>query len=117
MHTWQLGRAERHGATLMRMIDKYHTEKPIRNQDDFNHCLMQLCHAKNAMSRHEGYTPELWVLGKMKPVPGSNTNQYLDSASFSGLDLETTRALVFRSSCPAERRPELPSSEQTTVPL
>lgn len=93
---WQLGRAERHGAILMRMIDKYHTEKPIRNQEDFNHCLMQLCHAKNAMSRHEGYTPELWVLGKMKPVPGSNTNQYLDSASFSGLDMETTEGARFQ---------------------
>lgn len=93
---WQLGRAERHGATLMRMIDKYHTEKPIRNEEDFNQCLMQLCHAKNAMSRHEGYTPELWVLGKMKPVPGSNTNQFLDSASFSGLDLETTEGARFQ---------------------
>ena len=48
------------------------------------------------MSRHEGYTPELWVLGKMKPIPGSNTNQYLDSASFSGLDNETTEGSRFQ---------------------
>ena len=93
---WQLGRAERHGATLMRMIDKYHAERPICNHDDFNQCLVHLCHAKNAMSRHEGYTPELWVLGKMKPVPGGNSNQYLDSASFSGLDDATTEGSRFQ---------------------
>ena len=93
---WQLGRAERHGATLLRMIDKYHEEKPIRNAEDFNQCLLQLCHAKNAMSRHEGYTPELWVLGKMKPIPGSNMTDFLDSASFRGLDCESTEGSRFQ---------------------
>ena len=93
---WQLGRAERHGATFMRMIDKYHLERPICDQDDFSQRLIHLRHAKNRMSRHEGYTSELWVLGKMKPVPGPNSNQYLDSASFSGLDGETTDGSRFQ---------------------
>ena len=53
---WQLGRAERHGAILMHMISKYHGDHPILNYHDFEHCLVQL-----SMSRHEGYTPELWV--------------------------------------------------------
>ena len=44
--------------------------------------LFTCVNAKNAMSRHEGYTPELWVLGKMKPVPGSLASGQLDSASF-----------------------------------
>ena len=88
--------AERHGATLMRMIDKFHEEKPIRNHDDFNQCLLQLCHAKNAMSRHAGYTPELLAVGKMKPIQGSNTNQYLDSASFLGLERESTEGSKFQ---------------------
>ena len=93
---WQLGRAERHGATLLRMIDKFHEEKPIRNAEDFNQCLLQLCHAKNAMSRHEGYTPELWVLGKMKPIPGSNMSGFLDSAGFRGLDCDSTEGSRFQ---------------------
>eukprot|EP00435_Cladocopium_sp_Y103_P071338 s690_g37.t1 len=91
-----LCRAERHGATLMHMIDKFHEETPIQNQEDFNQCLMQLCHAKNAMSRHEGYTPELWVLGKVKPIPGSNMSSSSDSASFSGLDVDSTEGSRFQ---------------------
>ena len=92
---WQLGRAERHGATLMSMLDKYHSERPIQNWDDFTQGLIHLCNAKNAMSRHEGYTPELWVLGKMKPVPGSNSNDALDSASFRALDETSTEGTRF----------------------
>ena len=84
---WQLGRAERHGAILKHMIDKFHEDHLIGSPHDFEQCLIQLCNAKNALSRHEGFTPEMWVLGKMKPLPGCNTNPYLDSASFLGLDL------------------------------
>lgn len=83
---WQLGRAERHGAILMHMISKYHGDHPILNYHDFEHCLIQLCNAKNSMSRHEGYTPELWVLGKMRSLPGNNKDLYLDSSGFLGLD-------------------------------
>ena len=32
---WQLGRAERHGAILMHMISKYHSDQPILNFQDF----------------------------------------------------------------------------------
>jgi hypothetical protein len=66
MDSWQLGRAARNGGVLKHMLDKYHLEQPIRNDEDFNIGLMHFCNAKNAMSRHEGFTPELWVLGKMK---------------------------------------------------
>ena len=93
---WQLGRAERHGGTLMSMIDKYHAEHPITNAHEFEPCLIQLCNAKNSMSRHEGYTPEMWVLGKMKSIPGSNTNTFLDSASFAGLEELSTQGQKFQ---------------------
>ena len=53
---WQLGRAERHGAILKRMIDQYHADVPIKSHEDFEQCLIQLCNAKNSMSRHAGYT-------------------------------------------------------------
>ena len=92
---WQLGRAERHGATLLSMLDKYHSEKPIQSFEDFNQGLIHLCNAKNAMSRHEGYTPELWVLGKMKPVPGNNASGLPDSASFRALDDASTEGSKF----------------------
>ena len=52
------------------------------------------------MSRHDGYTPELWVLGKMKPSPGSISNGLLDSAGFAGLDEVTTEGSKFQTSPP-----------------
>eukprot|EP00435_Cladocopium_sp_Y103_P038295 s1525_g10.t1 len=93
---WQLGRAERNGAVLKHMLDKYHQERPISNHDEFNQGLLQLCNAKNAMSRHLGYTPELWVLGKMKPVPGSLSTGHLDSSSYLDCDESTTESSMFQ---------------------
>eukprot|EP00435_Cladocopium_sp_Y103_P039315 s274_g10.t1 len=92
---WQLGRAERHGAVLMHMLDKYHSEHPIQNFHDFEQGLIHLCGAKNAMSRHEGFTPELWVLGKMRALPGNNTDLYLDSASYLGLSEDAPEGRSF----------------------
>lgn len=42
------------------------------------------------MSRYAGYSPELWVLGKMRPLPGANSNPFLDSASASFSELNET---------------------------
>ena len=92
---WQLGRAERNGAVLKHMLDKYHLEQPIQCDEDFNIGLMHLCNAKNAMSRHEGFTPELWVLGKMKPIPGSLSSGSLDSAGYAGLESQSTEGSRF----------------------
>ena len=94
---WQLGRAERHGAVLKHMISKYHEEHPITSHEDFEQCLVQLCNAKNSLSRHEGFTPEMWVLGKMKPLPGCNTNAFMDSASFAGLEDQSTEGSRFQA--------------------
>ena len=46
------------------------------------------------MSRHEGFTPELWVLGKMRALPGDNADLYLDSAGFMGLNDESPEGAV-----------------------
>jgi len=94
---WQLGRAERHGSILKHMIDLYHAEHPIRNHEDFEQCLIHLCNSKNAMSRHEGFTPELWVLGKMRPLPGNNISAPTDSASYAGLDEPVTEGERFQT--------------------
>ena len=94
---WQLGRAERHGAILKHMIDLYHGDNPIKNHEDFEQCLVHLCNAKNSMSRHAGYSPELWVLGKMKPLPGNNISAPVDSASFAGLDETSTEGEKFHA--------------------
>ena len=75
---WQLGRAERNGAVLKHMTTKYHADHPIRTPEDFEHSLIHLCNARNAMSRYAGYSPELWVLGNMRPLPGANSNPFLD---------------------------------------
>ena len=82
---WQMGRCERHGGILLRMLDKFHVDQPIANWQDFERALQLLCNAKNSLSRHAGFTPEILVLGKSQHVPGSNTDD-TDSAGFLGLD-------------------------------
>ena len=76
---WQLGRCERHGAILQSMLDKYHAEHPIRNALDLEQALLNLCNAKNSLSRHRGYSPEILVLGKCQRLPGSNINEEMSS--------------------------------------
>jgi hypothetical protein len=78
---WQMGRCERHGGILLRMLDKFHVDQPIANWQDFERALQMLCNAKNSLSRHAGFTPEILVLGKSQHVPGSNTDD-TDSAGF-----------------------------------
>ena len=82
---WQMGRCERHGGILLRMLDKFHTDQPISNWQDFEIALQMLCNAKNSLSRHAGFTPEILVLGKSQHIPGSNSDD-TDSAGFLGMD-------------------------------
>ena len=94
---WQLGRAERHGSILKHMIDQYHERQPLQSFEQFEQCLIHLCNAKNSMSRHDGFAPELWVLGKMRPLPGNNISASMDSASFAGLDIASTEGERFQA--------------------
>ena len=82
---WQMGRCERHGGTLLRMLDKYHLDQPISNWQEFDTALQLLCNAKNSLSRHAEFTPEILVLGKSQHVPGSNLDE-TDSAGFLGFE-------------------------------
>ena len=82
---WQMGRCERHGGILLRMLDKFHVDQPISNWQEFEIALQMLCNAKNSLSRHAGFTPEILVLGKSQHIPGSNTDD-TDSAGFLGMD-------------------------------
>lgn len=93
---WQLGRAERHGAVLKHMLDRYHSDQPIKDDTSFEEALQLLRNAKNSMSRHAGYTPELLVLGKRQQVPGSNVDPN-DSASFEHLDSDELESSRFAS--------------------
>eukprot|EP00435_Cladocopium_sp_Y103_P069341 s209_g33.t1 len=77
---WQLGRCERHGWILQTMLDKYQQSQPITNEDAFEQALQSCCAAKNSLSRHRGYSPEILVLGKSRHVPASNMNDHVDSA-------------------------------------
>ena len=66
-----MGKAERHGDILQDMLQKYDTEYPILSEDQFKGAIQHLCSAKNALSRSKGYTPEILVLGKSRPLPGN----------------------------------------------
>lgn len=87
---WQLGRAERNGAILKMMLTKYHVEHAIKDHEAFSQALLHLCNAKNSLSKHAGYSPELLVLGKSRRTPGSiMDNDPTDASSFA--DTEGSR--------------------------
>ena len=71
---WQLGKCERHGSILQSMLDKYQIEHPITCDQDFDIALSQIISAKNSLSRHRGYSPEILVLGKSRHVPACVSN-------------------------------------------
>ena len=87
---WQLGRAERNGAILKTMLSKYHAEQPIHDHIGFSQALIHLRNAKNSLSKHTGYSPEMLVLGKSRRAPGSlMENDPSDASSFA--DTEGSR--------------------------
>ncbi|CAE7257045.1 RE1 [Symbiodinium sp. CCMP2592] len=87
---WQRGRVERHGDIVKDMLARMDTQAPIINDDTFDQALLQVFQAKNALVRHQGYSPEQIVLGKSVRVPGSLTSdEDLSSHAITeGLDLE-----------------------------
>lgn len=66
--SWQKGRVERHGAIIKEMLHRFDTEKTSESPHEFDVALFQ---AKNAISRHKGFSPEQIVLGKSTKVPAS----------------------------------------------
>ena len=68
---WQKGRVERHGQIIKRMITRFDNEKTIENPQEFDNILQACFQAKNALMRHQGYSPEQIVLGKSARVPAS----------------------------------------------
>ena len=88
---WQLGRVERHGAILQNMLGKMYVDKPFQTQPEFERALIQLCSAKNAMSRVKGYTPEILVLGKSRRLPGSITDDTEVGSNVTALQTESAQ--------------------------
>ena len=65
---WQLGRTERHGEIVQHMLSKYDHDHAISTAEDFLSAIRQCCQAKNSLSRVKGYTSEILVLGKGRPL-------------------------------------------------
>ena len=79
---WQMGRGERHGAIIQRMLDKYQVDHAISSEQDLKEALSQCTMAKNSLSRHKGYSPEILVLGKSRHTPSCNSNDPIDSSAW-----------------------------------
>ena len=90
---WQRGRLERHGDILKHMLQRLDTENPITNSESFDPILIQCFQAKNALVRHQGYSPEQIVLGKAITTPGSvSSDESLGSHALAeGIDLEAEK--------------------------
>ena len=68
---WQLGRAEIHGSTVKQMLSGMDLEESIESSVAFQRAVRQVFHAKNTLSRIDGYTPQQAVLGIASKLPGS----------------------------------------------
>ena len=91
----QHGKAERHGAVLQHMLDKFDTEHPIENYQDLQRALFWCVQAKNANSLRKGYAPEVLVLGKHTRMPGSICSDELLPAHLLA-ESETSNGVSFR---------------------
>ena len=90
---WQRGRIERHGDVLKHMLERLDIQRPITSPEAFDDALLHCCQAKNALIRHDGYSPEQIVLGRSLAVPGSIcSDENMASHSLAaGTDLDTCR--------------------------
>ena len=90
---WQRGRLERHGDILKEMLERMDISNPIINDSNFDQALLHCMLAKNALVRHEGYSPEQIVFGKALRVPGSLTSDedLTSHALAEGVELEAER--------------------------
>lgn len=92
---WQMGKTERHGDIIQDMLQKYDAEHPIQNEDQFKMALRHTCCAKNALSKAKGYTPEILVLGKSSPLPGSISDEFPTAAQYLA-ESNTPEGIQFR---------------------
>ena len=80
---WQMGKCERHGAILQHMLNKYQIDHTISNDEEFRDALTHCTNAKNSISRHRGYSPEILVLGKSRLEIGSNSQSEWNSGDWN----------------------------------
>ena len=92
---WQMGKTERHGDILQDMLHKFDTDHAIQSEDQFKTALRHICCAKNALSRAQGYTPEILVLGKSRPLPG-NLGEDVPTAAQYLAESNTPEGVQFR---------------------
>lgn len=92
---WQNGKTERHGEILQQMLKRCDSDNPINTGQEFSDMLEQCCNAKNSLSRHRGYTPEILVLGKSQPLPATNSADEPDAAQYLA-EQESCDGLAFR---------------------
>ena len=79
---WQMGKCERHGAILQDMLDKYEDNHPIITFEDLETGLYHCTGAKNSLSRHRGYSPEMWVLGKSRHASSQNSAEQIGPSDY-----------------------------------
>ena len=92
---WQRGRVERHGGIIKEMLNRFDQESPILSIEEFDQVLIACFQAKNALSRHQGYSPEQIVLGKSTHLPASLTSDE-QAGAHSFADGDTPESEQFR---------------------
>ena len=92
---WQNGRAERHGAVLQAMLEKFDREQAIGTIEDMQQALWAVTQAKNALSVRRGFSPEVLVLGKATRIPGSVVSDESQPAHLLA-ESETAQGVAFR---------------------
>ena len=77
------------------MLNRFDQDSPIQSIEEFDQVLIACFQAKNALSRHQGYSPEQIVLGKSTHLPASLTSdEHAGAHSFA--DGDTPESEQFR---------------------
>ena len=71
---------------IQQMLTKLDVEQRIQTYSDLQQALCECTHAKNTLSLHRGYTPELIVFGRRSRLPGSICGGELAPAQEMALD-------------------------------
>ena len=68
---WQLGKGERHGATVKYIFEKTASQFGITEEAEVDIALVMTADAKNSLINRSGSSPAQWMLGRNKRIPGS----------------------------------------------
>ena len=98
---WKGGVPERHGGILKMVIRKAVEQTNVTDASEMEVILAEGVLSKNSLSRRAGFSPQQWVMGYEKALPGSIVDRPHDLASHAVIDAggEFHKRAAIREAC------------------